>query len=73
MGPEVALAVGYGRMLTADMLAGGGARGPGPWAVLAEDGRLLAVYQAHGRGQAEAGGCPGMSLLRAAPVPGMSL
>ena len=27
--------------------------GPGPWAVLAEDGRLLAVYQAHGAGQAK--------------------
>jgi hypothetical protein len=51
VGPEVAVAVGYGRMLTADMLAGG--RGPGPWAVLAEDGRLLAVYQAHGVGQAK--------------------
>jgi len=53
VGPEVALAVGYGRMLTVDMLAGGGSRGPGPWAVLAEDGRLLAVYQAHGVGQAK--------------------
>ncbi len=53
VGPEVAVAVGYGRMLTADMLAGDGGRGPGPWAVLAEDGRLLAVYQAHGVGQAK--------------------
>jgi tRNA pseudouridine55 synthase len=52
-GPEVAVAVGYGRMLTADMLAAAGARGPGPWAVLAEDGRLLAVYQPHGAGQAK--------------------
>ncbi len=53
VGSEVAVAVGYGRMLTADILAAGGARGPGPWAVLAEDGRLLAVYQAHGAGQAK--------------------
>ncbi len=52
-GPEVEVAVGYGRILTADMLAAAGARGPGPWAVLAEDGRLLAVYQPHGAGQAK--------------------
>jgi tRNA pseudouridine55 synthase len=53
VGPDVAMAVGYGRMLAVDMLAAGGASGPGPWAVLAEDGRLLAVYQAHGAGQAK--------------------
>jgi tRNA pseudouridine55 synthase len=51
--PEVAAAISHGRMLTADTLAGAGARGPGPWAVLAQDGRLLAVYQAHGAGQAK--------------------
>jgi len=51
--PEVAAAISHGRMLTADTLAVAGARGPGPWAVLAQDGRLLAVYQAHGAGQAK--------------------
>jgi tRNA pseudouridine55 synthase len=51
--PEVAVAVGYGRMLSAEMLAAAGASGPGPWAVLSGDGNLLAVYQAHGPGQAK--------------------
>ncbi len=51
--PEVAVAVGYGRVLSAEMLAAAGANGPGPWAVLSGDGNLLAVYQAHGPGQAK--------------------
>lgn len=47
VGDEVAAAVGHGRVLSADAL---GVSGPGPWAVLAEDGDLLAVYEAHRHG-----------------------
>jgi len=42
---ELATAVRSGRVLSADVLSAAGGTGPGPWAVLAEDGRLLAVYQ----------------------------
>jgi tRNA pseudouridine55 synthase len=44
--PDVAAAVGHGRPLKADEL---GAAGTGPWAVLAGDGSLLAVYEDRGR------------------------
>lgn len=40
--PEVAEAVGHGKVLDREAL---GAEGPGPWAILDQDGRLLAVYQ----------------------------
>jgi tRNA pseudouridine55 synthase len=45
---EVATAVRNGKVLPADALRAAGGTGPGPWAVLADDGELLAVYQAHG-------------------------
>jgi tRNA pseudouridine55 synthase len=41
---DVATAVRYGRVLDADVL---GATGDGPWAVVAADGVLLAVYERH--------------------------
>jgi tRNA pseudouridine55 synthase len=52
---EMAIAVRNGRVLSAEVLsrAGGPGPGPGPWAVLAEDGGLLAVYQAHKEGLAK--------------------
>ena len=43
-GEEVAAAVGYGKVLEVATL---GATGAGPWAVIGEDGTLLAVYEAH--------------------------
>jgi tRNA pseudouridine55 synthase len=43
--PEAAAAIGHGRVLDAGVL---GEEGDGPWAVLDTDGRLLAVYEAHG-------------------------
>jgi len=61
-GPEVAVAVGHGKVLSrADLglaeagqpreqaadQAGGGPGADGPWAVVATDGSLLAVYEAH--------------------------
>lgn len=47
---ELAIAVQHGRVLSLDVLraAGGTGPGPGPWAVLGQDGRLLAVYQSYG-------------------------
>jgi tRNA pseudouridine55 synthase len=44
VGDEVAVLVGHGRVLP---LATLGADGDGPWAVLAEGGDLLAVYESH--------------------------
>jgi len=41
---EVVVAVGHGKVLEREEL---GASGPGPWRVLAPDGALLAVYEAH--------------------------
>jgi tRNA pseudouridine55 synthase len=41
---DVATAVGHGKVLPLDVL---GATGDGPWAVLASDGTLLAVYATH--------------------------
>jgi tRNA pseudouridine55 synthase len=41
---ELAAAVGHGKVLPASVL---GVTGQGPWAVLGEDGRLLAVYHRH--------------------------
>ncbi|HUC13262.1 MAG TPA: tRNA pseudouridine(55) synthase TruB [Acidimicrobiales bacterium] len=50
VGHEMAAAVRNGKVLPADVLraAGGAEPGAGPWAVLAEDGQLLAVYQTYG-------------------------
>jgi tRNA pseudouridine55 synthase len=47
---ELAAAVRHGKVLRADVLraAAGTSPGPGPWAVLSEDGQLLAVYQPFG-------------------------
>jgi tRNA pseudouridine55 synthase len=47
---ELAAAVRHGKVLPADVLraASGTSPGPGPWAVLNEDGQLLAVYQPFG-------------------------
>jgi tRNA pseudouridine55 synthase len=41
---EVAILVGHGRVLPLETLS---AEGEGPWAVLTEQGELLAVYQSH--------------------------
>jgi tRNA pseudouridine55 synthase len=47
---ELAAAVRNGKVLRAEVLraASGANPGPGPWAVLAQDGQLLAVYQPYG-------------------------
>jgi tRNA pseudouridine55 synthase len=47
---ELAAAVRHGKVLPADVLraATGTSPGPGPWAVLSEDGQVLAVYQSFG-------------------------
>jgi tRNA pseudouridine55 synthase len=42
--PELADAVGHGKVLPADRM---GATGPGPWRVLGAGGQLLAVYERH--------------------------
>jgi len=44
---DVAIDVGYGRVLTPERL---GVEGLGPWAVLHSSGELLAVYERHPRG-----------------------
>ena len=43
-GSEVAVDVAHGKVLEQGRL---GVTGPGPWAVVADDGALLAVYEAH--------------------------
>ena len=48
---ELANAVGHGRVLPVERLKG--ADGGGPWAVVSGAGALLAVYRAHGDGQAK--------------------
>jgi tRNA pseudouridine55 synthase len=48
VGPAAAEAIGHGRALLRTEL--GGAAGPGPWAVVDQHGRLLAVYEAAGEG-----------------------
>ncbi len=50
---DVAAAVGHGKVLPVAALRGWGAEGPGPWAVVSEEGTLLAVYEAHGPQQAK--------------------
>jgi tRNA pseudouridine55 synthase len=45
---EMVSAIGHGKVLDAGVL---GLEGEGPWAVLDTDGRLLAVYDAHGAGR----------------------
>jgi tRNA pseudouridine55 synthase len=47
---QVIAAVSHGRLLPLDAL---GATGPGPWAVVDEAGKLLALYEAHGTGGAK--------------------
>jgi tRNA pseudouridine55 synthase len=46
VGPESASTVSHGRPMARGEL--GGASGPGPWAVLDQEGRLLAVYEEAG-------------------------
>ncbi len=50
---DVAAAVGHGKVLPVAALRGWGAEGPAPWAVVSEEGTLLAVYEAHGPQQAK--------------------
>jgi hypothetical protein len=45
---ELAAAVGHGRVLPLGAFGELGTGEPGPWAVLSDEGTLLAVYQAHG-------------------------
>jgi tRNA pseudouridine55 synthase len=49
---EVAVEVGHGRVLALDVL-GAPERSAGPWALLAPDGSLLAVYERHRGGTAK--------------------
>jgi tRNA pseudouridine55 synthase len=70
-GPDLAAAVGHGKVLTAADL---GAAGTGPWAVADAGGRLLAVYETDDRGRikpavvlAAEGGEPTMDRSRPAP------
>ena len=44
---DTAVLVGHGRVLPLEQLRVSGA---GPWAVLSEDGALLAVYESHRQG-----------------------
>ena len=53
MGPPVGTAVGYGQVVAVEVLRQAGAHRGGPWAVLDEEDRLLAVYEAHGPGRAK--------------------
>lgn len=48
-GKELQVAVGYGQVVSLDVLREAGAEGPGPWAVVDEGGALLAVYEARGQ------------------------
>ncbi len=50
---DVAAAVGHGKVLPVAALRGWGGEGPGPWAVVSDEGTLLAVYEAHGPQQAK--------------------
>jgi len=47
VGPELAEHVAHGKVLAVAMLRSAGATGPGPWAVVSEEGSLLAVYEPH--------------------------
>ncbi|MDP9074262.1 MAG: tRNA pseudouridine(55) synthase TruB [Actinomycetota bacterium] len=51
--PDLADAVGHGKVLADDELGvqGHHGHGPGPWAIVGPAGDLLAVYQAHGPGR----------------------
>jgi tRNA pseudouridine55 synthase len=53
VGPSVQAAVSVGKVLAGDVLRHAGATGSGPWAVVDGDGRLLAVYEPFGAGQAK--------------------
>ncbi len=48
VGRGLAAVVGYGQVVGLDVFSQAGAPGTGPWAVVDEDGTLLAVYEAHG-------------------------
>jgi len=50
---ELAGAVAHGKVLPVASVHAAGATGSGPWAVVTEDGVLLAVYQSHGKDQAK--------------------
>jgi len=50
---EMAAGVAHGKVFPVAWLRAAGAEGAGPWAVVSEDGVLLAVYQAHGGVQAK--------------------
>lgn len=47
-GQALRTAVGYGQVVELEVLRQAGASGPGPWAVVDEDGKLLAVYEGRG-------------------------
>jgi tRNA pseudouridine55 synthase len=50
---ETVAAVGHGKVLPLRALEEAGARGAGPWAVVSEDGTLLAVYTRFRAGEAK--------------------
>ena len=53
VGAELAGAVAHGKVLAREVLETAGARGAGPWAILAEGGKLLAVYESRGNKEAK--------------------
>lgn len=61
---DLAAAVGHGRPLVLGTLRERGAEGPGPWAVLSDQGALIAVYEAYGPQQTK----PSVVLSQAAPA-----
>lgn len=50
VGTQLAVDIGHGKVLSTESLA---VTGDGPWAILDEDGQLLAVYEAHRAGTAK--------------------
>jgi tRNA pseudouridine55 synthase len=48
VGKALQVAIGYGQFVELEVLRQAGAEGPGPWAVVDEEGVLLAVYEARG-------------------------
>ena len=53
LGAVSAAGVGHGKILPLEELRAAGAAGTGPWAVVGEDGGLLAVYEVYGPEQAK--------------------
>jgi tRNA pseudouridine55 synthase len=65
-GHELEVAVGHGKVLAPAEL---GVEGPGPWAVVAADGRLLAVYEARPDGRVKPAVVMATAADEVGPVP----